>query len=317
MLEQTSKRTVLARQTQAWLRKRSIEEIGEIIGKLEAANGHNVVVAKHRLEPSLALPLAYKVKGALHRGTLNPSGGHDCRPIGRTFEYTRVPDRHCLPPPAPAGPWAYASADDLATACPCEEEITQIRADFNIYFEMGLVDHGVLTPWCCTTSGSESSIMLSLYNIFRLAQCIPFSTSFPWATTFTNLYDWLKSLQLVAIGFFWAESGESSWGWDKWVHLRGNNFGDPIYRDIVNPQCGVGLVDVMVLLAHESRHAGDNIPHNCGSNDSDLGYMGAWAVQYYLLKMMAENTGDFFSDYAKMAMSDSADEVLRTRFGNV
>ena len=42
--------------------------------------------------------------------------------------------------------------------------------------------------------------------------------------------------------------------------------------------------------------------------------MGAWAVQYYLLKMLGENTGDFFTPYQKQTLLGSAQDILKTRF---
>ena len=66
----------------------------------------------------------------------------------------------------------------------------------------------------------------------------------------------------------------------------------------------------------------DNIGHNCEtdkkkkyfSKDTNLAYMGAWAVQYYLLNMLADNTGDFFTDYQKNQFRGSAQDILSTRF---
>src|SRR5262249_17469433 len=159
-----------------------------------------------------------------------------------------------------------------------------------------IVDAGALLPWTCTHGGSESSIMLSMYNTFRLAKSIPFSQTFPWDPDHDNLYDWLKSLDLAAIGYFGASSSEDlNHGWDKKVYLIGNNLAQPMYRQIINPQSGVGVIYLLVLLAHEARHAGYDIGHNCGSDDTNLAFMGAWAVQYYLLQMLALNTGQFFS----------------------
>jgi hypothetical protein len=261
--------------------------------------------------------MAKEVKVTLHREFLDPREHRDYVPLARKLELNdlrklRLPR---IPLPSPT-PWNYASANQLVSTCPFEQEIQQIRNDFNIYFEKGLIDHGILQPWSCTNNGKESSIMLSMYNIFRLAKCIPFSKNFPWSPSQSNLYDWLKSLNLTSIGFFWAQQNEYSHASGKEIYLRGNLLGDPIYREIVNPQTGVGIVHVLVLLVHEARHAGYNIGHNCGggAKDTNLAYMGAWAVQYYLLKMLAEDTGNFFTDYEKNMFLGSAQNVLTTRF---
>lgn len=295
-----------------------IEKVNDIIRKIESSPNKYIEVNNHRINPKQGLYIAREVKGAFHRELLDPPKHRDCVPFPRALQFT---DLRSLaipwfpPPPAPT-PWNYDSADQLVATCPFEQEIQQIRNDFNIYFEKGLIDHGVLKPWSCTTNGKESSIMLSMYNIFRLLKCVPFNTNFPWSPSHTNLYDWLKSLNLTAIGFFWAQQNEYSNAWGKRIYLIGNCLEDPIYREIVNPQTGVGIIHVLVLLAHEARHAGYNIGHNCGGGvkDTNLAYMGAWAVQYYLLKMLAENTGNFFSDYEKNALLGSAQDTLAIRF---
>jgi hypothetical protein len=193
--------------------------------------------------------------------------------------------------------------------------VRQIRADFNICFDQALVDHGVLVPWSCSYDGSESSLMLSMYNMFRLAKCVPFNQGFPWEPSHSNLYDWWKSLSLSAIQFFWADSSPAySSGWNKIVNLLGNNLAQGTYRHVVDPSTGVGVADLVVLMAHEARHAGYDIPHNCGSDDTNLAYMGAWAVQYYLLQALAQNTGQFFSEYEKQTFLGSAADILHTRF---
>jgi hypothetical protein len=78
----------------------------------------------------------------------------------------------------------------------------------------------------------------------------------------------------------------------------------------------------MVLLVHEARHAGHNINHNCKidpekdhfTHDTNLAYMGAWAVQYYLLNMLANNTSNFLSNYQKNQFLGNAQDILATRF---
>jgi len=50
----------------------------------------------------------------------------------------------------------YQTADELLASCPTDEEIQQIRSDFNIYFEAGLSENGILVPWDCTQGGDES-----------------------------------------------------------------------------------------------------------------------------------------------------------------
>jgi hypothetical protein len=75
----------------------------------------------------------------------------------------------------------------------------------------------------------------------------------------------------------------------------------------------------VVLLVHEATHAGYNKGHNCpdGVRDTNLAYMGAWAVQYYLLKMLGENTpAGFFTPHQTQMLQGNSQDILNTRFCN-
>jgi hypothetical protein len=297
-----------------------IEKINDIITTLESSPKKYIEIDDHKLHSKQALSIAKEVKGAFHREQLEPHKHRDFQPITEKANLVDLSSLNIVrasPMPGPI-PWNYTTANQLVSTCPFQSEIKQIRKDFNIYFEKELIDHGVLTPWSCTTNGKESSIMLSMYNIFRLLKCIPFDKNFPWATTYHNLYDWIKSLNLTAIGFFWAKQNQNSYASGNRVYLIGNILADPMYREIINPQSGVGIIHYMILLVHEATHAGHNINHNCGggTKDTNLAYMGAWAVQYYLLKMLAENTDNFFTDYQKNSFLWDAQNLLKTRFCN-
>lgn len=232
---------------------------------------------------------------------------------------------------------SFDTADELLAYCPSDEDMKQIRQDFNITFDQSLVTHGVLVPWSCQNNGNESSIMLTMYNAFRLMKCIPpFVEGLVWEPEYNNLYDWLKSIELKQITFFWADFGYGSHGWDKKIFIVGNNLEDRMFRETVNPQTGVGLLHLVILVAHEAWHAQTNIGHNCGvggllektvgkdggplkktvGKDTDLKYGGAWSVQYYLERMLAEYTNNYFNDYSKMTMENNSQDVLNTRFCN-
>jgi hypothetical protein len=317
-------RTKSEERIKAMFRKAGLEKVEEIIERIESSPKRKVVVNNLRINTKQGLHLANKVKGELIREFLDPQDHRDMVPFEKKLKLTDLNSLTIplLPVPIPPAPWNCISADQLVATCPFEQEIQQIRSDFNIYFDKGLIDHGVLQPWNCTNNGGESSIMLSMYNIFRLTKCIPFDTSFPWSTSHSNLYVWLKSLNLPAIGFFWADPGVPSHARGNRIFLAGNQLADPIFREIINPQTGMGIIFYVTLLAHEARHAGYNIGHNCEtdkkkkyfSKDTNLAYMGAWAVQYYLLNMLADNTGDFFTDYQKNQFRGSAQDILTTRF---
>jgi hypothetical protein len=301
-----------------FLMKNGLEELDNIITKLKSSSNKTIEINNHKANLRQVLYIAQELKGKLHREMLDPHEQPDYLPITKKLNFIDPFKSNLIfasPMPGPI-PWNYSTAQELVSTCPLKSEITQIRKDFNIYFENGLVTNGVLVPWGCTYNGHESSIMLSMYNIFRLLKCIPFDKNFPWAPAFNNLYEWLKSLNLISIGFFWAQQNQNSSGWDKRIYLKGNNLADPIYREIINPQSGVGIIHCLILLVHEARHAGYNIPHNCGVKDTNLAYMGAWGVQYHLLKTLAQNTDNFFSNYEKSMFLGDAQHILTTRFCN-
>ena len=172
----------------------------------------------------------------LLRGSLDCSPRPGIEPRPHQIRLHDIDIVHELPhpksPPQPLNPWTYQNADALVASCPLDSEIQQIRADFNIYFDKGLIDHGVLVPWSCSVGGSESSIMLSMYNTFRLLKCIPFDTTFPWDSAHSNLYDWLQSLSLSAIGFIWADdpSTQRNYATHGRVYLLGNFLAQRTYR---------------------------------------------------------------------------------------
>ncbi len=212
---------------------------------------------------------------------------------------------------------SYPSAQALMRSCPSQAQIQKIRSDFNISFDNDLVNNNVLTSWNCTEGGDESSIMLTMYNTYRLAQCIPFDRDFRWASGHDNLYDWLKSVNIRNVNYFWADSDTDyshANGTRRVIALRGNNLGSEIYRSVINPRSGVGAIHALILLVHEAAHISQNKSHNCDSTkDSSLFYMGAWGVQYYLNKMLAYSTGDYFSEYEKRNFASEAQRVRDIR----
>ena len=294
------------------LQKLSMAELNDVLAKTQSEDAPSRTDFQGRaLKTSRLFAAAQAVKGAFHRAQLMPRHENlDQLAVKIERDYLPLDEAE----PLPLDPCPYSTAAELMASCPTQQEIRQIRQDFNIYFERPLIEHGVLVPWSCTPGGEESSLMLSMYNSFRLSRCIPFDASFPWAPEHENLYEWMQSTELTAIGYFWADEGDHSHGWNKRIYLIGNWLADPMYRAVSDPSAGVGLINYVALIAHETRHADVNIGHNCGSDDTDLDYMGAWAVHYHLAKMLAENTGDYFSNTEKSLLSGLAQTILGSRF---
>jgi len=206
----------------------------------------------------------------------------------------------------------FKTASELLKTCPTETEIKMIRKDFNIVFDKEPVE------WSCTEGGKESSVMLSMYNTFRLMKCTPFDKNFLWAPKYNNMYSWMKSLELTQIEYFMCKPGDecSNAASKDIIYLEMNNLDDPIYREIINTNSGGGAGHLPVLMIHESRHTinGGYKGHTCSPNDQTLQELGAWGVQYHLLNMLADNTGNYFSSYERKEFQSSAKYILETRF---
>lgn len=209
---------------------------------------------------------------------------------------------------------SFDTAAELMASCPTYEEVKQTRDDFNIWFESELEEKGVLRPWQCTEGGSESSLMLSVYNTFRLMKCIPFDSNLPWDPEYNNLYEWAKSRNLTQINYFFAIDGEYNHAVENSVYMIGNFLDDPIYRHPIHNPTGVGLVNHLGTLFHEIRHAEVPISHNCGTNDTNIQYGGAWAVHFQLMSHLAYHTGTFFSEYEQDRIKYVAELIRNTRF---
>ena len=152
----------------------NVEKLDEIIKNIESLSNEYIEFGNYKIDARQALLVAERRKGALFRELMDPTEHRDTIPFARKLQLKDLQDLQIpmLPTPPPPTLWNYNTANQLVSTCPFKQEIKQIRHDFNIYFEKGLIDHGVLKPWSCTNNGKESSIMLSMYNIFRLAKCI-------------------------------------------------------------------------------------------------------------------------------------------------
>jgi hypothetical protein len=209
---------------------------------------------------------------------------------------------------------ALTTADSLMKICPTTAEKNQIMADFHITFDSSL---GNVLNFTCTKNGTEASLGLNVFNMFRMMRCTPYSRTFPFATTQNNLYSWVKSLNLTSINFF-AGSGLNNGG-NGVVNLNANTFGAASNRQVINPSTGTGMLFLPILLAHEARHASGNFPHNCPdlANDTNFAYNGAWTVQYDMDKMDSMHSGTYFTSGAvgEQAFADAAAQtIVNSRF---
>ncbi len=203
------------------------------------------------------------------------------------------------------------SVDRLLETCPTAEEILSIRTDFNITFDSEVADNMYDIP--CTYKGTESSAQLGVYNAFRAMKLINFSSPMPYINA-TNLYDWLKSLN-VMIHIFDGE--ESSHAGGNVIHLNSKAFSQEFHRFWYDRRHVCGLMDTVQLIIHEARHTtpGGGLFHSeCGFNsDSSLSNGGPWAlVFYYYLKIYKDKTG-LFDEASKNHAYYQFNNILKTK----
>lgn len=223
-----------------------------------------------------------------------------------------------------ARPTAY-DVDELLARCPSSETMAAIRRDFNISFDARLD-----APWTCTTDGSESSTMLTVYNALRAMRLIEFDVPVPVLNT-TNLYEWLYSLNLTNIHFTVGEA--YSYADRGMLYLRGELFDSSELRLWVDPRSAIGLMNIVLLIVHEARHANaagshsanpdGTIGHVCSGDpstenvhDPSIAYGGAWAAQYWAARWFAEHSGHYITSLEKRYAAGEAEQIRTSRFCN-
>ena len=201
----------------------------------------------------------------------------------------------------------YATVDELAYPCPSAEDIRQIRNDFNIYF------NAPPAPWFCTNNGYEYSTTLSIYNALRIMKCTPFDENFQWDLEHNNMYQWLKDVNIEGIEIFACPEGLCNSHYDGVIHLVSlTSIGPSLISDQFS-RTALGATRTAVLLSHEAQH--EYLYHTClGGKDHNLDEMGAWAVQYYLLNMLSQNTGIYFTEEQKQEFESLAESVYNYGF---
>lgn len=166
------------------------------------------------------------------------------------------------------------------TRCPTPTEIADLRAAVPVDFEYDPI--GTASPCPGVTE-----LQKRVYGTLLLMKSIKFKEPLPW--TSQTLWDWFRtSVRRIRIV---RPTGTNDY--QRFVNgeiilpiqpnaflLATNKFIDPVMRG--------GLMDFLVLLVHEARHA--QKPHTCGSNDNTLSEMGAWAVQYHIFTWMASKS---------------------------
>jgi len=211
------------------------------------------------------------------------------------------------------------TVDGLLRTCPTLAERRQIHRDFNIVFD-------VPAPgFRCTYGGSETSMWLTVYNMFRAMKLINFDAPMPLIGV-TNLYVWFRSLGLT---YYMGDYVYSHAGGNE-IHLRldainSTHFSSRVWMDL---RAGGGLQNVIGLLVHEARHTvpGGGFGHNCGPTatggasdgvrmrDSRLSWGGAYALQYWYYYWLGNHSAGYLSPDDKFWANVVANSILEGMF---
>ena len=208
---------------------------------------------------------------------------------------------------------SIGNIDEFLETCPTPAELQTLETDFPIY-TLGPVASN--RPYQCTEPVSQMSSntlsdSLGVYQALRVIQRMKLNKPLPW----TNLtpYDWLRSkIDGIAISDSLAVNDANARAYCC-ISTRPGTYRTIVIRTQAAPSegalntltdyqqfmvpvicCGPlavygagGVLGLVLLIMHEARHV--DLPHNCGIRDSDLQYLGAWAVQYYTVMMMAQD----------------------------
>ncbi len=227
--------------------------------------------------------------------------------------------------------------DQMLARCPTAAEIAAINQDFTFTYD---IDPTAGTLVCTAAAGSADLTRLQerTYQALLAMKRIQFDAALPWSNK--SLYTWFAGA--VKGIRYRADIGNSS------CCEPANVINVRMPPDAVSSFCGLltdrwikgpdircGLRDLVVLLAHEARH-NEGKPHTCNRpddltnstcnasnfcSDQTLAEMGAWGVQYNLLKWFADHADQHFlappgpdPQLYRTATEEAAASILSGRF---
>jgi hypothetical protein len=221
----------------------------------------------------------------------------------------RMPEAEDLTLPAEAH---MTPADEMLARCPTREQIASIDRDFQLAFDIDPTSHEPLA--CTAAAGSRdlSPLKKRVYNSLLLIRALRFDEPLPW--TKEPLYTWLAGA-IEGVRFRGDIQNSFCCGRDRIVNMAARSLVTNYTDRWMDPSMGGGLVGFVLVLVHEARHADGRHPHTCGTKDQTLDELGAWGVQYYLSRWLAEHTDPtFFSagTFRPSAQLLRQADVLRT-----
>lgn len=206
--------------------------------------------------------------------------------------------------------------------------------------EVAAIDHDIKLIWsadptkgklaCTKASGSADLTLLQrrIYRILGVMKQLQFSKPLPW--TNKSLWDWFVTT-IKAVNFRSDVTFSGCCSPKDTIVIRTVSNSYDLQTDRWDtggqPDASGGLRDTIALFAHEARH-NEHYVHDCpnidrgtvvapNGNDKTIAQMGAWAVQYYFYKWLAEYTdvnffGKTYQDHAEF----EAGVTRTTRFCN-
>ena len=180
-----------------------------------------------------------------------------------------------------------SGVEALVESCPSAAEVARIAAELSLTFEY---DPTAPALACTAATGSVDLTELErrAYQALLVMDEIPFARPLPW--TAATPYRWLvgaidgiRFRQLGAVsGSCCAPAGVISVDPDGYLPISA----------WIHPQSGSGLAGLLIIIAHEARHA-ETGPHTCGGVDQTIAELGANGVTYYLSLWEALYTGSY------------------------
>ena len=220
------------------------------------------------------------------------------------------------------GTETIADIDAFLATCPPDDELAILQSDFPIlHWPPARTQDPMYSCWGSVDHTRAITDALTIIQALRVIRHMKLSEPLPW--TFLHPYDWLKTRIGAIIVSQEAELNMCC----SYVNVVGSPVpvaamtlqkaddallnARTVWRD---SQEGVGLGNLILLIFHEARHA--DLPHDCGTNDSSVSYMGAWGVQVEIAQRLADGRIDVGLDgeVDGAFMAAAVQQILQTRF---
>jgi len=205
--------------------------------------------------------------------------------------------------------------DEYFARCPTIQEVARVNADLKVSFEYDPADGNLV----CDSPGL-TALQKRAYQTIYLMRVLKFSQPLPW--TDRQLYDWFVD---AIDGLRFVNGGISRCCEPADIVVIAVTPDSPLLQadKPVTDSEGSGLMNVMLLYAHEARH-NEGYQHTCttrSGDDNTLDEMGAWSIQYYLALWVAEYADPGFmgsskdgTDHYRRLMLEHSRITFLTRF---